>query len=53
MQILGLLRGRLAVGEGEAKLLLNAGEFALLPACLDRVTLTAETQVEFLHVQNR
>ena len=53
MQILGLLRGRLAVGEGEAKLLLNAGQFALLPACLDRVTLTAETQVEFLHVQNR
>ncbi len=53
LQILGLLRGRLEVSHGEAKLKLNAGQFALLPACLGRVSLTAETLVEFLHVQNR
>jgi hypothetical protein len=38
---------------GETKLPLQAGQFALLPASLDRVTFTAETQVEFLHVQAR
>jgi mannose-6-phosphate isomerase len=53
LQILGLLRGRLTVGAGDDKLQLNAGQFVLLPASLGRVTLIAETQVEFLHVQNR
>ena len=53
LQIIGLLRGRLAVGPGADQLVLNAGQFVLLPASLGRVTLVAETQVEFLHVQNR
>ncbi len=53
LQILGLLRGRMEIAHGETKLPLQAGQFALLPACLDRVTVTAETQVEFLHVQAR
>ncbi len=53
LQIIGLLRGRLEIGHNESKLLLNAGEFALLPASLGRTSFTAETQVEFLHVQNR
>jgi mannose-6-phosphate isomerase len=52
-QVLGLIRGRLEVAHGDTKLMLSAGQFALLPACLERVTLTAETQVEFLHVQSR
>jgi mannose-6-phosphate isomerase len=52
-QIIGLLRGRLEISHEQTKLALKAGEFALLPASLGRVTLTAETQVEFLHVQNR
>jgi len=50
-QILGLVRGRLAIAHGETKLVLKAGEFCLLPACLGRLTLTAEMQTEFLHVQ--
>jgi mannose-6-phosphate isomerase len=50
-QILGLVRGRLAVAHGETRLILEAGQFCLLPACLGRVTLTAEKQTEFLHVQ--
>jgi mannose-6-phosphate isomerase len=53
LQILGVINGRLAVGDGDTALLLNAGQFALVPACLGRVSLTAETQVEFLHVQGR
>ena len=52
-QIIGLLRGRLEVTYGETKLSLKAGQFVLLPACLGRATLTAETQIEFLHVQHR
>jgi mannose-6-phosphate isomerase len=50
-QVLGLLRGRLAIVHGDSTLTLKAGEFCLLPACLGRVTLTAELQAEFLHVQ--
>jgi mannose-6-phosphate isomerase len=53
MQILGLLRGRLEIVFEETELKLQAGQFALLPACLGRVTFNAETQVEYLHVQNR
>jgi mannose-6-phosphate isomerase len=51
LQILGLLRGRLAITHAETSLLLKPGEFCLLPASLGRVTLAAERQVEFLHVQ--
>jgi mannose-6-phosphate isomerase len=51
MQILGLVRGRLALTHGEMQLGLEAGQFCLLPACLDRVTVVAERQAEFLHVQ--
>jgi mannose-6-phosphate isomerase len=53
LQILGVLNGRLSVGEGNTAILLTAGQFVLVPACLGRVSLTAETQVEFLHVQGR
>jgi mannose-6-phosphate isomerase class I len=53
LQIIALLKGRLEISHGETKLLLNPGEFALLPASLGRASFTAETQVEFLHVQNR
>jgi mannose-6-phosphate isomerase len=53
VQILGVLNGRLSVGEGDTALQLNAGQFVLVPASLGRVSLKAETQVEFLHVQGR
>jgi len=53
VQILGLLRGRLGVANDGGQLLLEPGQFALLPASLGRVTLVAETQVEFLHIQGR
>ena len=53
VQILAVLRGRLAVGGGAEKLVLSPGQFALLPASVGRVTMTAEMQVEFLHVQGR
>jgi len=53
LQILGLLQGRLEIVFGESRLKIQAGQFALLPACLGRVAFNAETKVEFLHVQNR
>lgn len=51
LQILGILRGRLGVLGSEVQFELKAGEFCLLPACLDRVSCEPRTQVEFLHVQ--
>jgi len=50
-QVLGVIRGRLAIVHGDITLTLKAGDFCLLPACLGRVTLMAEMQTEFLHVQ--
>ena len=49
--ILALLRGRLIVIYEGQELRVGAGGFVLLPAVLGRVTLTAETQVEFLQAQ--
>jgi mannose-6-phosphate isomerase len=51
MQIIGLLRGELELRGGDQTLSLRAGDFCLLPACLDRVALVARTPVEYLHVQ--
>jgi len=51
MQILGIIRGRLQFTYREHQLSGTAGEFILLPASLDRVAVTAETQIELLHIQ--
>jgi len=55
VQVLGMLRGRAEVqksGEGtQESATATAGEFLLLPASLGRATVTAETQLEFLHIQ--
>jgi mannose-6-phosphate isomerase len=51
VQILGVLQGLVRVQHAEHDLALKAGEFAVLPACLERVTVLAETRIEFLHVQ--
>ncbi len=52
-QVLGVLHGRLGVKHGTTEVMLQAGQFVLLPASLGRVTLSAATRVEYLHVQNR
>jgi hypothetical protein len=49
--LLGLIRGRLRLGHPNGELTLTDGQFALLPACLERVSVTAERQSEVLHVQ--
>lgn len=51
LQILALIKGRLRVTYGECEVRLEAGGFVVLPASLGRVTVNAETQVEFLQVQ--
>jgi mannose-6-phosphate isomerase len=49
--VLGMVEGRLGVRYQNMELVLSAGQFCLIPACLDRVTLTAETRVTFLQTQ--
>lgn len=51
VQIVGVVRGTLAIEHGGTTLPLKSGEFCLLPACLGRTALTAETPSEFLHIQ--
>ena len=51
VQIVGLLAGRLKVTCGENEVVLKPGDFVLLPACLKRTALFAETLTEFLHIQ--
>ena len=51
MQILGIVRGRFKVTYAESLLELKPGDFCLLPACLGRVTFTAESHAEFLQIQ--
>lgn len=51
VQIVGVVRGQLTVSHAKSTLTLKPGGFCLLPACLGRTALTAETQAEFLHIQ--
>jgi mannose-6-phosphate isomerase len=49
--ILGIIRGRLLLRYGETELRLHAGEFCLVPACLDRMAVVAETRTTYLQAQ--
>ena len=51
VQILGLVAGKLRASYQGQELQLSAGQFLLMPAGLDRVTLLAETRLEFLLIQ--
>lgn len=51
MRILGCVRGRARVRSAEGGLILNAGDFCLLPAALSPAELRAETDAELVHVQ--
>ncbi len=51
LYLVGMLKGRLRINYRGQDLLLNAGQFALLPACLERTGFYPETQVEFLQVR--
>jgi mannose-6-phosphate isomerase len=50
-QILGVTRGKLGVQHGGDELMLRAGAFCLLPACVTGVKLFARSEVEFLSVR--
>lgn len=49
--ILAVIKGRLELTWRDHQLLLKPGDFVLLPLSLERITLTAQTQVEYLQVQ--
>jgi mannose-6-phosphate isomerase len=49
--VIGVVNGRLVVSYGELQVVLDAGQFVLLPACLERATVEAQTRTEFLQIQ--
>ena len=51
LKIIGILKGRMSFAAGEHEVRLEAGGFVTLPASLERVTVNALTQAEFLQVQ--
>jgi mannose-6-phosphate isomerase len=51
VSIVGLVEGRLGVRHAEQEFILHPGQFCMIPACLERVSLTAQTRVTFLQVQ--
>jgi mannose-6-phosphate isomerase len=50
MQILGVTSGSLHVRHRGSRLALSAGQFCLVPACLDEVVVEADARVAFLRV---
>jgi mannose-6-phosphate isomerase len=50
-QIFGIVRGRLTITGNNVATALKAGEFCLVPAAVERVTVESDTQVELLHVE--
>ena len=48
--ILAIIKGRLELTWRDHQLLLKPGDFVLLPLSLERITLTAQTQIEYLQV---
>jgi len=51
VQIIGVLKGTLTFSANGQEVPAGAGEFLLLPAALDKVTVIAGNQAEYLHIQ--
>jgi mannose-6-phosphate isomerase len=51
MHILGVIEGRLRIGEASGTTLVGAGEFCLVPAWCRDVLVSAQPTAAFLHVQ--
>jgi mannose-6-phosphate isomerase len=50
-QIFGIVRGKLTITGNKIEVPLKAGDFCLVPASVERVTVQTETQTELLHVE--
>lgn len=50
-QIFGIVRGRLTITGNGVDVSLKPGDFCLVPASVERITLQSETQTELLHVE--
>lgn len=50
-QIFGITRGRMVISGNNVEVTLKAGDFALVPAAVERISVQAETQTELLHVE--
>jgi mannose-6-phosphate isomerase len=51
LQIVGVLRGQLAVQSGSTAVNLSAGKFCLVPACLEQTETLAKSAATVLHVE--
>ncbi len=51
MQIIAVLSGRLQIRDNQTGVTLSAGQFCLIPASLERLTVRAETPVTFLRAE--
>jgi mannose-6-phosphate isomerase len=51
LQIISLLTGRVRIGEGPGSVTLSAGQFCLIPACLEQATVHAGTAATFLRLE--
>jgi mannose-6-phosphate isomerase len=49
--VLGVVRGRLRLSHAETEVSLRDGQFCLVPACLERFGVCAETRTTFLQAQ--
>ena len=50
-QIFGVVSGRLKLRGNDVDVPLKAGDFCLVPASVERISVQSETQVELLHVE--
>ena len=51
LQIVSLLAGQARVADGRESVTLSAGQFCLVPACLEQAALHAETASRFLRIE--
>jgi mannose-6-phosphate isomerase len=50
-QIFGIVRGKLTITGNKVEVPLKPGDFCLVPASVERITIQTETQAELLHVE--
>jgi mannose-6-phosphate isomerase len=50
-QIFGIVRGRMTIAGNNVEVPLKPGDFCLVPAAVERVSVQSETAVELLHVE--
>lgn len=50
-QIFGIVRGKINISANGVEVSLKPGDFCLVPAAIERITIQSQSQVEMLHVE--